>query len=59
MAYFGTVLRTEGARGEAITCLLVAVRSGGISDYVDYAKRQDFGLCTSMFYFARDQARVH
>jgi len=39
VAYFSSVLRTEGARGEAIICLLVALFRG-ISYLVDYAKKR-------------------
>jgi len=43
VAYFGSVLRTEDARGEAITCLLVALFRR--ISYLDYAKKRkgDFG----------------
>lgn len=34
VAYFGSVLQTEGARGEAITWLLVAVHFEGIFDWL-------------------------
>lgn len=42
LAYFGSVLRTEGARGEAVACLLVAILVPGgypIASY--YARRRD------------------